>query len=174
MLTCMPLRWPVSRSAFFKISADSAGNKSSAPTGSTRQRPVAARSVTIFSITRSRGAISSALLRAGRVASHQRLTRRVGACPPPVAVRQHGDVSRQPGVIKFRDQSVFVGGVEQSGRVQAVHQFSQTLEASHDLQRIAASLVRYVRLSVASRRLLLPEKWLSTPWICSHGPDLLF
>jgi hypothetical protein len=47
--------------------------------------------------------------------------------------------------------------------VQAVHQFSQTLEASHNFQRIAASLVKYVRLSVASRRLLLPETWLSTP-----------
>jgi hypothetical protein len=52
-------------------------------------------------------------------------------------------MSRQPAVIELGDQPVFIGGVEQSRRVQAVDQFSEPLETSHDLQRIPAFTVAY-------------------------------
>ena len=125
MLTTIPSRSAVSRSACFKIFADSPGSRSSAPTGWTRQRRVAARSMTIRSITRSSGPSSPAslreklsvesthsvttgmpisshhstksfeLVRPGLIAGHQRLTRRVGPGPAPVAVGEHRHVPGQ-------------------------------------------------------------------------------
>ena len=64
MLTTIPSRSAVSSSAAFsRCGRTRSGSRSSAPTGCTRQRRVAARSVTICSITPSSGPSSPAPLR---------------------------------------------------------------------------------------------------------------
>jgi hypothetical protein len=86
------------------------------------------------------------------------LTGRVRASPSPVAISEYGDMSRQPAVIELGDQPVFIGGVEQSRRVQAVDQFSEPLETSHDLQRIPLHGC-------------LPSVLASDRWPGHHGDD---
>ena len=124
---------------------------------------MAARSVTIRSITRSSGPSSPASLRAklsvdsthsvttgmpisshddevlqlvrpGLIAGHQRLTRRVGPGPAPVAVGEHRHVPGQARAVEFGDQAVLVRRVQQSRRVQPVHELPEPVESGHGWQ----------------------------------------
>ena len=72
----------------------------------------------------------------GAVARHQRLPRGVVPGPPPVAVGEDGDVPRQLAAVQLGHQPVLVGGVEEPGGVQPVHELAQPVQASHARQRI--------------------------------------
>src|SRR6185503_8414367 len=76
------------------------------------------------------------LVGAGLVTRHELLSRSVGACPPAIPVREHGNMARQSVAVELGDQPMLICGVQQARRVQSIHELPQPIETCHNWQRI--------------------------------------